>query len=120
MKKVLGDEHVTRDGVSEDPSHNDVGRSHSARKEEKTRAVGYAVAKVWGEIVRTRLGMEPPCFAQSTQDVINIITMASDDEREEMEYLVGNFKPTDEPTTMYTTRCMTVYLGVTGQQTSGK
>ena len=58
MNKVLGDEHVTRDGVSQDPSHNDVerdtnrrpnhivGRPHSARKEENRKAVGYVVAKV--------------------------------------------------------------------------
>ena len=59
MKKVLGDEHVICNGVSQDPSHNDVGRdtnrrsshndvgrSHSARKEAKKRAVGYAVVSV--------------------------------------------------------------------------
>ena len=111
MKKVLGDEHVTRNGVSQDPSHNDVGRdtnrrsshndvgrSHSSRKEEKKRAVGYAVAKVWDEIVREKDGMDPFCsVADSAREVTAIYNVVMDDERVEMECLVGNFKPTDEP-----------------------
>jgi len=109
MNKVLGNEHVTRDGVCLDPSHNDVGqdtnrrsshndvgRLHSARKEEKKRAVAYAVAKVWEEIA-SRYTSELPCFFVTTQEVVHIYSTATDDERAEMEYLVGDFKPTDVP-----------------------
>ena len=73
MNKVLGNEHETPDWVCLDPSHNDVGqdanrrsshnnvgRLHSARKEEKKRAVAYAVAKVWEEIAS--MYGELPCF----------------------------------------------------------
>jgi hypothetical protein len=107
MNKVLGNEHVTRDGVCLDPSHNnvgqdtnrwsshnDVGRLHSAGKEEKKRAVRYAVAKVWEEIV-SRYTVGPLCFVESTQDVVRIYTTATDDEHAKMEYLVGDFKPTN-------------------------
>ena len=98
MKKVLGDEHVARDGVSQDPSHNDVGqdtnqrsshndvgRSCSARKEEKERAVGCAVVKIWDKIVREKHGMDPFCsVADSAREVTAIYNMATDDKHAEM------------------------------------
>ena len=61
------------------------------------RKVGYATAKVWDEIVRSR-GHEPIfSMAEEAANMAGAYTMATDDERAEIEYLVGNFKLTDKP-----------------------
>ena len=109
MKEALKNEPVTHGGVGLDPSHNDVGRDtnrrsshivgrpHSAQEDEKKRAVGYAVGKVYDEIVRSKDHDPFDSIDDTAQEVMKSYPMASDIERAKIEHLVGNFKPTDEP-----------------------
>ena len=112
MKVVLRDE--THGGVGLGLSCNDTGRDanrrsshivgqpHSAsyghvKNDMAARAFGYAVTKFYDEIIRSR-GFEPITSVENTaRRVTQTYAMATDDERGDIDYLVGNFGSDDTP-----------------------
>ncbi len=77
-------EFAMHNGVGRDSNRRSshiVGQSHRAREDEKRRAVGYAVGKVYDEIVRSK-GHDPSDSIDDTaQEVVRSYLMANDNEQ---------------------------------------